>query len=318
MKLGSNFRPVARSLLANDAYDIEFNGYLTNHVKHAIVALERLEAPETRVQEYWDTYTTLTPYSLPLHTVETAWKDVKPATIDQWKAWKGKKIHWQEQVAFLNQELEARQGDTHQLVVDYAPDILSGMAGALTHTIIHLGWAIDAQSPWMTTEGLAYLNFAHVGIDDDKLVWDVHEEEDPVDSFWRVATTWQEQNLQKMWIEVAKASYDQSFRPELVPAGFQWEVAKVLDRPHAAAVELPTWIMQRSVSHIWESLYRTTVYLYLATRDSEGNGNCKFLSAQAPFSLPSFLTLVYPILLRSCCSSSHEFALGLAEDSGSD
>jgi hypothetical protein len=277
MKLSTSLRPVARSLLAND---IEFNGYSTNHVKHAIVALDRLEAPETRVQEYWDSYTTLTPYSLPLHPVETPWKDVTPATIDQWKAWRGKKIHWQEQVKFLNQELEARQGDTHQLVADYAPDILSGMAGALTHTIIHLGWAIDAQSPWMTTEGLAYLNFAHVGIDDDKLVWDVHEEVDPMDSFRRIAVTWQEDTfLEKTWIEATKTSYDQSFHPELVPAGFQWEVAKVLDRPHAVAVELPTWITEKSVNDLWESLYRTTVYLYLATRDSDGNGNCKFLSA---------------------------------------
>lgn len=143
-------RKVAQTLLMNKTYDIEFHGYLSNHAKHAVVALERLQAPETRIQEYWDNYTSLTPYNLPLHKISNEWDNVEPATHEQWNHWRGKKIHWQKQVTLLNKELQEKyNNNTNSLVKEYAPPLLSGAAGALTHGIIHLGWAIDAESPWM-------------------------------------------------------------------------------------------------------------------------------------------------------------------------
>lgn len=45
---------VRDALLADDSYHIEFNSYLTNHVKHAIVALHGLQAPPATIQRYWD------------------------------------------------------------------------------------------------------------------------------------------------------------------------------------------------------------------------------------------------------------------------
>lgn len=268
-------RPVSRNLLNDRTYDIEFQGYLTNHVKHAVIALERLEASSTRVREYWDSYTHLTPYRIPLETVPQPWDDVRPVTTTQWKEWRGQKRDWQAQVVFLENELVSRyDGDTHKLVADYAPDVLNGWVGALTHTIIHLGWALDAaSSSWMVLEGLAYLNFAHVGLDDSMLQWNAHDDPTPMDSLMRVATVWQEKDLGETWIHKAKTSYDETFHPELVPAGFQWEAAKVLDQPHAVATELPTWITETSPTKLWESLYRAAVYLFLATRDDRGNGN---------------------------------------------
>ena len=269
----SPMRPLAQRLLADRTFDIEFQGYLTNHVKHAIIALERLQAPESRVQEYWDTYTTLTPYNLPLHRVEKNWQHVEPATLDHWKSWRGQKVNWQEQAAFISKELEARDGDTNRLVKDFAPEIIDGMVGSLTHTIIHLGWAIDADSPWMIVEGLAYLNFAHVGVNESLLKWNAMEESSPMESFVRISDTWHTQNLGVSWIARVKAFYDKTFHPELVPAGLQWEIAKVIQQPHAVATHLPSWISTSSMDDIWEALYRATVYLFLATRDDKGHGN---------------------------------------------
>jgi hypothetical protein len=231
-------------------------------------------APEERVQEYWETYTSLTPYSLPLHRVEQDWSKVVPATPQQWKNWRGKKTHWQEQVAFLNQELDKRNGDTDKLVADYAPELLNGMVGALTHAIIHTGWAIDADSPWMIAEGLAYLNFAHIGLSDSQLVWDKHADDaTPMDSLRRVADTWHTEHLSTTWVAKAKSSYDETFHPELVPAGFQWEVAKILDSAHRVATDLPSWISTMDIDVLWENLYRAVLYLFLATRDEQGHGN---------------------------------------------
>ncbi len=39
------------TLLNDQSYHIEFNGFLTNHVKHAVIALKRLEASPQRIQD---------------------------------------------------------------------------------------------------------------------------------------------------------------------------------------------------------------------------------------------------------------------------
>ena len=36
-------------LLDDQRYDIEFNGHLTNHVKHAVIALAGLGVPDERI-----------------------------------------------------------------------------------------------------------------------------------------------------------------------------------------------------------------------------------------------------------------------------
>lgn len=63
------------------------------------------------------------------------------ATQDQWTDWRGKKVEWQAQVLFMDQELEKLDCDTDALVKKYAAELLDGIAGALTHGIIHAGWA---------------------------------------------------------------------------------------------------------------------------------------------------------------------------------
>ena len=49
-------------LLDDRTYDIEFNGHLTNHAKHAVVALAGLGASPQRIEEYYESYPKETPY----------------------------------------------------------------------------------------------------------------------------------------------------------------------------------------------------------------------------------------------------------------
>lgn len=270
---------VAQSLLADRQFDIEFQGYLSNHAKHAIVALDKLHAPDARIQEYWDQYTGMTPYDLALHPVHLPWDQVKPCSESEWAALRGKKEKWQAMCVFLQQELNGPcGGDTDELVRLYAPSVLSGMAGALTHGIIHLGWALEAKSSWMIVEGLAYLNFCHLGIEDGKL--QVKKEEEgaststrPMDSMVQIAATFEKEHLANSWIAATKQKYDESFHPELVIAGFQWQLAKVLHEPHSVATQIPACFNGMPLTDLWENLYRTVVYVYLATRDKDGNGS---------------------------------------------
>jgi hypothetical protein len=45
---------VVAQLLNNNEYHIEFQGFLTNHVKHAVVALAGLDAPDAVIKKFWD------------------------------------------------------------------------------------------------------------------------------------------------------------------------------------------------------------------------------------------------------------------------
>ena len=47
-------RNLSDTLLADETYHIEFQGYLSNHAKHAVVALHGLQAPPDLIQKYWD------------------------------------------------------------------------------------------------------------------------------------------------------------------------------------------------------------------------------------------------------------------------
>lgn len=45
---------VTERLLADETYHIEFNGYLSNHAKHAVIGLYGLDASPKAIQKYWD------------------------------------------------------------------------------------------------------------------------------------------------------------------------------------------------------------------------------------------------------------------------
>ena len=123
-----------------------------------------------------------------------------------------------------------------------------------------------------SSTGLAYLNFCYIGINPSKIVVGPNDE-GPVDSFRRIAETWEKEDLSTTWVEPVKAKYGKDFHSELVPAGFQWELSKVLEEPHPVAVHIPKWLEETPVKTLWEDLYRAIVLVYLATRDKELNGN---------------------------------------------
>lgn len=270
--------PLTQSILSDVAFDIEFQGYLSNHAKHGVIAQGRLGASDERIKEWWDQYTTLTPYSIPLERVDTSSK-VTPCSKQEFFENKGKKKDWRRMCAFLQKELDETSIPMSQLVKIYAPDLLDGIAGALTHGIIHLGWALDAENQWMVIEGLAYLNYCHLGVDPEKLQENAIQESSPTQSLKRITSTWKKEDLANKWVEAAKEKYDESFHPELVPAGFQWQLAKVMKEANPLATKLPSWLSEMDLPELWEHMYRTVVSMYLATRSREGDGNFLVLHA---------------------------------------
>lgn len=52
-----------QTLLNDSKYHIEFNGHLTNHAKHAVVARYLLEVPINEIEDYYNNYCRLIPYN---------------------------------------------------------------------------------------------------------------------------------------------------------------------------------------------------------------------------------------------------------------
>ena len=128
----------------------------------------------------------------------------------------------------------------------------------------------------MVIEGLAYLNFCNLSVHPENFQHGAINEATLAESLTRIARAWHQEKLAKTWIEVAKAKYDKDsgFHAELIPGGFQWELSKVLDQQHEIMYKLPTWLDTMDISTLVEELYKTSVLLYLVTRDSEdGHGN---------------------------------------------
>lgn len=265
--------PIAKHLLTNRSFDMEFAGFFTNHAKHAVIALQGLEAEPSRIQEYWDWYTADMPREQPLGKVSQDWTQVQRIDKNEWLSLRGKKTKWQEQVAFMDAELE-RLGSTDRLVAEYVDvTMIDGVAGSLAHGIIHLGYAIDSGSPTMISEGLAYLNYCHLSVNPSKFQPQAHADATPTDSWLRVAETFYEQDLANTWVKPTKAKYDESFHPELVVAGLQWQASKLLHDPHELAIELPSWVDADDAAATWKALYEGAISLYLASRDIDGFGN---------------------------------------------
>mmetsp|Transcript_4131 Transcript_4131/g.16636 ORF Transcript_4131/g.16636 Transcript_4131/m.16636 type:complete len:423 (+) Transcript_4131:200-1468(+) len=261
-----------------------------NHAKHAVIALAGLGATDGAMDAYWKMYCAETPYGLKLdattadtQAVATGKATEGPAldvTAASAAALTGKKKHFSWLCNFYSREV-ARLGTPAAVVSEYFPKLVDGLPASLTHGIIHLGWGLAAGSAWMTVEGLAYLHFAHVSVRPERFVDAVASVEDrdappatPYESLVAIAATRRDE-LKAFAAEVkADAAHrypKETFVPELVVAGFQWEVAKVLDAGHAVFYARPAWLDDDAASDpdaLVERLYEAVTLLHVV---GEGN-----------------------------------------------
>lgn len=120
-------------LLNDKTYDTEFNGHLTNHIKHAVIALDGLGIPSSRIQEYYENYATMTPYGMGLEVPRDIKHEINQSS---WKDFLGKRTSFWSYCHFFEQEIEQKGID--MVIQEYVPVLMNGWAGALTHGTIHL------------------------------------------------------------------------------------------------------------------------------------------------------------------------------------
>jgi hypothetical protein len=257
---------VVERLLNDRSYHIEFNGFLTNHAKHAVIALHRLEASSQRIQEYYATYVNCTPYG---YGVEPARSSEHTITQDNWQVYFGQHCSFSSYCQFFD-EKEKELG-MEGLLRAYVPTLLPGCVGALMHGTIHLGWALDSGNRWMIIEGLAYMAFAYLSCNPDRTypATDCSGKATSVlDSFLCIADAWEnDRQALHRWLEGTLTDHKYTavagFHPELAVTGAQFNIAKVLAEGHPLIYETPAWIEDHDMGMIWEELYEAMTLLFM-------------------------------------------------------
>ncbi|KSB91706.1 hypothetical protein AS593_06700 [Caulobacter vibrioides] len=261
---------IVETLLADRAYHIEFNGHLTNHAKHAVVALAGLGVPPHQILAYYENYAELTTYG---YGLEPARSSELAVTRETWRSFLGKRRGFSALCGFFDAE-ERRLG-IGGVVALYGPELLTGWIGAFTHATIHLGWALDAGSRWMAIEGLAYLVFTHVPAHAERAGLDAAGAGDvaPRDSLLRIARAWHADPSAATTLQAAQADTRspaaQAIHPELARSGLQYRIARSAAHGHHLIYALPPWAVgadenQAPSPKDWEALFEAAALLYLA------------------------------------------------------
>ncbi|MGH3898343.1 MAG: questin oxidase family protein [Pseudonocardiaceae bacterium] len=251
---------VVDRLLADQTYHIEFNGHLTNHAKHAVVALAGLGASPEKIKAYYDNYAKLTPYGYGLEAQRPVKRVISAADWDQFL---GKRVHFASYCAFFDRQVAELGLD--EVLRRYLPRLLPGWVGSFTHATIHLGWALDAGSRWMAVEGLAYLSFSYVSCHPERTGGNPVRDERAVDSLLRIAGVWEDdRDALRRWAQTLIADTAAGIHPELARSGLQYRIARMLNEGHPLIHQTPSWINEQDVTTSWEQLYYVVTLLYLA------------------------------------------------------
>lgn len=259
---------LTEQLLNDRSYHIEFNGHLTNHVKHAVVALAGLGAPAERIRDYYDTYARLTPYGYGLEPPKPSKHVVSESN---WSQFVGQRTSFSSYCDFFDR-LEKELG-MDELLRRYVPLLLPGWVGAFTHATIHLGWALDAGNRWMAIEGLAYLAFSYVSCHPERASsrpGSLFEgDTTAVDSLLRISRAWEEDDgALARWTEAlledTRGEAAAAIHPELARSGLQYRIARLLQEGHPLIYDTPPWVRRQDVATSWEQLYYAVTLLYLA------------------------------------------------------
>ncbi|MGI0117928.1 questin oxidase family protein [Zooshikella sp. RANM57] len=259
-------RSIINALLNDKAYHIEFNGHLTNHVKHAVVALAGMNIPAQKIKDYYENYAKLTTYGFGL---EAARPSTYVITEDNWEDFLGQRTSFSAYCEFFDQQVKKLGLDT--VLKNYMPKLLPGWAGAFTHATIHLGWALDIGSRWMAIEGLAYMAYTYVSCNPQRAAInrDQYINEMPFDSLSRITNYWNNHYVKLSdWVETLVSDTESDkvagIHPELIRSGLQYRIAKLLKVGHPLIYDLPAWLECEDSSAIWNQLYYTVSLLYLA------------------------------------------------------
>ncbi|CAI5712549.1 unnamed protein product [Hyaloperonospora brassicae] len=152
-------------------YRMEYNGYLSNHLLHGVVALFDLGGSEEKIDAFTRSYATkLETTAGPNDGAGSPSDACSPLAHDR-------KLTWAHARELLGKRqsfdglLSLYAADVHESGIDGAvkkhlPNLVGGLAGALLHSIIQLGYAYHIGGDRLVAEGLTYMHFAYLSFDE--------------------------------------------------------------------------------------------------------------------------------------------------------
>ena len=253
-------------MLGDESFHIEFHGYLSNHAKHAAIALHGLGATDADISAYLEDYAKTT-YGFGLEPYK---RSETVLTEANWRKLLGKHEDFDALRRFFQEQV--RNLGLEETLKLYVPELLPGLVGALLHGTIHLGWALDAGHEGMTVEGLAYLAFSYVSchpILDPAGPASRNTDQTPLATLQRIVTEWSRDRLAlEDWVdesmEMPELSVAAGFQPVLEHTGAQLSIARVLARGHALIESTPVWAQARPTEETWKELYYAISLIYMS------------------------------------------------------
>ena len=116
--------------------------------------------------------------------------------------------------------------------------------------------------------------YCFVSVHPERFQHSAHEDQTPFASLLRIAETAAGSKLAEDIDGMRKdVKYGSDFHPELQQAGFQLELAKVLETGHALFLELPTWLDTLPVPDVLQGMYKAFTVLYLVSAGAPDKPN---------------------------------------------
>ncbi|KAF4315261.1 hypothetical protein BBO99_00008455 [Phytophthora kernoviae] len=158
-----------RQTLARDystlRFRIEYHNFFSNHLLHAVVALHELGASERKITDY------ATFYTQKLEEEGSDHEDVveHPSTInilsdEEAQALLGKRCNYDALLAYYARDV--KKLGTDGAVRKHLPHLFGGLAGALLHGLIQLGYTYHIGGDRLVAEGLAYQHHCYLSFDE--------------------------------------------------------------------------------------------------------------------------------------------------------
>jgi len=137
-----------------EKFNIEYHGYLTNHIAHALIALYRLNATSARIREFFG------------HYIQKLEPRIPPTSVvnkDNWSSFKGQRQNYSGLVQFF--ESEIKQKGVDPVLNEYVPHLIEGASGSAFHGLIELGYSLELlEDLSLIAEGLAYWTYSFASL----------------------------------------------------------------------------------------------------------------------------------------------------------
>ena len=145
-----------------DRYDIEWGGFLTNHLAHGLISLAVLGAEPQLLRRFNETYShRLTQRRPPTPRSSARIKQSSLRTLPLGR----RQFFSAIERAFDRDTKGATPTQLRAVVAAHLPRLIDGLGGAAFHSLLHLGTGMRMECRSLVTEGLAYLahSFLPVG-----------------------------------------------------------------------------------------------------------------------------------------------------------